>query len=208
VITLLGVDLSAGIIVIGLLIGLSYGVLAAGLVLVYRASRVINFAHAQVGAFCAALLARMVLDGGVPWAVALPVVLLAGGAIGAVVELVVVRRLSAAPRVVLLVATLGVSQLLLVAEIALPQTRRPGAPYPEAFDRVVSFGTVHLDATSFLTLGLVPAAVLVLALFLDRTPTGLAIRAAADLNQLPVDSISEVRVLDPYFYVEPAPVTV
>ena len=179
-ITLLGVDLSAGIVVIGLLIGLSYGVLAAGLVLVYRASRVINVAHAQVGAFCAALLARMVLDGGVPWAVALPVVLLAGGAIGAVVELVVVRRLAAAPRVVLLVATLGVSQLLLVAEIALPSTRHPGAPYPAAFDRTVSFGTVHLDATAFLTLGLVPAAVAVLALFLDRTPTGLSIRAAAD----------------------------
>ncbi len=37
-------------------------------------------------------------------------------------------------------------------------------------------------------------------------PSPEAIRAAAELNGLPVDTISEVRVLDPYFYVEPAAV--
>lgn len=31
-------------------------------------------------------------------------------------------------------------------------------------------------------------------------PTGDAIRRAAAANSLPIDSISEVRVLDPYFY--------
>ena len=31
-------------------------------------------------------------------------------------------------------------------------------------------------------------------------PSPEAIRAAAELNQLPVDRITEVRVLDPYFY--------
>lgn len=31
-------------------------------------------------------------------------------------------------------------------------------------------------------------------------PSPDAIRAAAELNSLPVDNISEVRVLDPYFY--------
>ena len=31
-------------------------------------------------------------------------------------------------------------------------------------------------------------------------PTPDAIRTAAELNGLPVDSITEVRVLDPYFY--------
>lgn len=32
-----------------------------------------------------------------------------------------------------------------------------------------------------------------------------SIRRAADANGLPVDSITEVRVLDPYFYIEGAP---
>ncbi len=178
--TLLGLDLSTGIVVTGLLIGLSYGVLAAGLVLVFRASRVINLAHAETGAFGAALLARMVIDGGVPWFVALPVVIAVGAAIGALVELVVVRRLASSPKVVLLVATLGVSQLLLVAQIALPKVSTPGAAFPQAIDRVVSFGGVTIDGTGFLTLGMIPAAVLALTVFLNRTPTGLAVRAAAD----------------------------
>ncbi len=178
--TLLGLDFSAGIVVTGLLIGLSYGVLAAGLVLVFRASRVVNLAHAETGAFGAALLARMVIDGGVPWFAALPVVIAVGAAIGALVELVVVRRLANSPRVVLLVATLGVSQLLLVAQIALPDVSTPGAAFPEAIDRVVSLGSVTIDGTGFLTLGMIPAAVLALTVFLNRTPTGLAVRAAAD----------------------------
>ena len=170
----------SAVVVSGLLLGLTYGVLAVGLVLVYRATRVINFAHAQVGALCAAVLARLVLAGGVPWVVALPVVLVMGAALGAVIELVVVRRLVGAPRIVLLVATLGVSQLLLVAEIALPKLNTPGAGYPLAFAQAVTFGGVTVDAAGFLTLGLVPAAVVVLTLFLNRTPTGLGVRAAAD----------------------------
>jgi ABC-type branched-subunit amino acid transport system ATPase component/ABC-type branched-subunit amino acid transport system permease subunit len=180
VLTVLGVDLSAGIAVSGLLLGLTYGVLAVGLVLIFRASRVVNLAHVEVGAFGAALMARMVVDGGVPWFVALPVALAIGAAIGAVVELVVVRRLASSPPVVLLVATLGVAQLLLVAQIALPDVAEQGRPFPLPFDRTVVLGTVVLDAAGFLALGLIPAAVVVLALFLDRTPTGLAVRAAAD----------------------------
>jgi hypothetical protein len=31
-------------------------------------------------------------------------------------------------------------------------------------------------------------------------PEGLAIRRAAGANQLPVDRITEIQVLDPYFY--------
>ena len=179
-ISLLGLDFSAGIVTTGLLIGLTYGVLAAGLVLVFRASGVINLAHAETGAFGAALLARMVADGGVPWAVALPVVIVVGAAVGALIELVVVRRLVSTPRVVLLVATLGVAQLLLVAQIALPDVSTPGAPYPQPIDRVLAFGGITLDGAAFLTLGMIPAAVLVLTVFLNRTPTGLAVRAAAD----------------------------
>jgi ABC-type branched-subunit amino acid transport system ATPase component/ABC-type branched-subunit amino acid transport system permease subunit len=178
---LLGLELPAGVLVTGLLIGLTYGVLAAGLVLVFRSSGVINFAHAETGALGAALLARMVTDGGVPWAVALPVALAVGAAVGAVVEVSVVRRLRAAPRVVLLVATLGVSQLLLVAQFSLPEAAQSGALFPVPFERTVELGAgIVLDASAFLALGLVPAAVVVLALFLERTPTGLAVRAAAD----------------------------
>jgi len=56
------VTLSIEIVVIGALTGLTYAILAAGLVLIYRATRVINFAHGEIGAFGATLLAKLVLD--------------------------------------------------------------------------------------------------------------------------------------------------
>src|SRR5438874_2898021 len=109
-----GWQISAETLVIGALTGLTYAILAAGLVLVYRATKVINFAHGQMGAFCAAILAKLVLDEHWNFFGALVAVLAMGAALGAIIELTVVRRLFKAPRLILLVATIGVSQLLLV----------------------------------------------------------------------------------------------
>src|SRR5579862_8968895 len=108
----LAASFGADAIVHGVILGLVYGVLAVGLVLVYRASGVVNFAHGEVGALGAALLAKLVLDDHWSWAVALPVVLVLGGAIGAVSEVCIARRLVNRPRLALLVATIGLSQVL------------------------------------------------------------------------------------------------
>src|SRR5205085_10193696 len=42
------------VVLLGTIIGLTYGLLAVGLVLIYRTNRIINFAHGQIGAFGAA----------------------------------------------------------------------------------------------------------------------------------------------------------
>src|SRR5205085_3227695 len=86
-------DISLEIVVIGALTGLTYAVLAAGLVLVYRATRVINFAHGEIGAFGAAVLAILVIDHHWNFFLALVAVTVLGGLIGGAVELAVVRRL-------------------------------------------------------------------------------------------------------------------
>src|ERR671925_340029 len=41
-------------VVLGMIVGLTYGLLAVGLVLGYRTNRVVNFAHGEIGAFGAA----------------------------------------------------------------------------------------------------------------------------------------------------------
>ncbi|HET6964548.1 MAG TPA: branched-chain amino acid ABC transporter permease/ATP-binding protein [Acidimicrobiales bacterium] len=179
VLALAGWTISAGTLVTGLLTGLTYAVLAAGLVLVYRATSVVNFAHGEIGAFGAAILAKLVLDEHWNFFAALVVVLVVGGALGGAVELGVVRRLFRSPRLVLLVATIGVSQLVFVAQLLLPGIRRP-APYPSPLHREVSFGSVHLFSQHFMVLAFVPAVMVALTLFLNRTPYGVAIRAAAD----------------------------
>jgi len=65
--TILGLHLSGPVIVLGAITGMVYGILAVGLVLVYRSSRIINFAHGQIGAFGAALLGVAVVKWHVPY---------------------------------------------------------------------------------------------------------------------------------------------
>jgi ABC-type branched-subunit amino acid transport system ATPase component/ABC-type branched-subunit amino acid transport system permease subunit len=175
---MIAVSVTTEVVVIGALTGLTYAVLAAGLVLVYRATRVINFAHGEIGAFGAALLAKLVLDEHWNFFLALPLVLVLGGVIGAAVELGIVRRLFRAPRVTVLVATIGVSQLAFVAQLLLPRIHHPGQ-YPTPINRTLRIGSLLLSGEHFMVIAFVPACVAGLVLFLNRTPYGLAIRAAA-----------------------------
>ena len=55
----------------GLVTGITYGVMAVGLVLIFRISRVINIAHAEVGAFGGGAAGLLVAKYGVPYPIAL-----------------------------------------------------------------------------------------------------------------------------------------
>jgi branched-chain amino acid transport system permease protein len=100
----------------GATIGLLYGLLGMGLILVYRANRIINFAQAQLGSVPAVVALLLMLRKGVPYGVAVPIVLVGGALLGAFVEIVFIRRFKDAPRLIVTVATIGVSLLLLVLE--------------------------------------------------------------------------------------------
>src|ERR1700752_1453183 len=105
-------------LVLGLISGLTIGFLAVGLVLVYKANRFINLAHAQMGTYSAVLLAKMVLDWGWSWWAAFPFAILVGVATRLVVEGFGARPLRArsASTVALLLVTVGVAQLLSALE--------------------------------------------------------------------------------------------
>lgn len=169
------------ILIIGALAGMAYAVLAAGLVLVYRSTRIINFAHGEIGAFGAAVLAKLVLDHGWNFWLALVVVLVGGGALGALIERTVIRRLSRGPKLAMLVATIGIAQLLLVAQLLLPRVRLENSgPFPSPLDKSLTIGNLVLNSPHFMIIAFVPAVIVGLGMLLQRSPWGLAIRAAAD----------------------------
>jgi ABC-type branched-subunit amino acid transport system ATPase component/ABC-type branched-subunit amino acid transport system permease subunit len=170
--------LSPEILAIGAITGLIYALLAAGIVLVYRSTGIINFAYGETGALCAAVLAKLV-DLGWPFWPSLGIVIVLGAALGGLIEVVIVRRLSGSPRLVLLVATIGVGQLLFLAQLLLP-LKTSSTTYPSPFGREVQIGDFLLSGKHFLVLAVVPAVVVMLGLFLTRTPYGIAIRASAE----------------------------
>jgi ABC-type branched-subunit amino acid transport system ATPase component/ABC-type branched-subunit amino acid transport system permease subunit len=169
---------SPEILATGAITGLVYALLAAGLVLVYRSTGIINFAYGELGALCAAVLAKLVDEGWDFWP-ALAVAVAMGALIGGLIELTVVRRLANSPRLVLLVATIGLGQLLLLAQFLLPLKVKSSA-FPSPFGREVFAGDLLLSGKHFLILAMVPAIVVMLGLFLTRTPYGIAIRASAE----------------------------
>lgn len=174
-----GWTVESDMVVLGLLAGLAYAILAAGIVLVFRATKVINLAHGEIGAFGALLLAKMVMDWHWNFWLALVAALACGAAIGAAVELGVIRKLAKSPRLIVLVATLGVGQLVFLGRVLLPQVESYGS-YPSPLNREAEIGGVVLSSPHFMMLAFVPAVIVGLSLFLTRTPFGVAVRATAD----------------------------
>jgi ABC-type branched-subunit amino acid transport system ATPase component/ABC-type branched-subunit amino acid transport system permease subunit len=164
----------------GLVNGLAIGLLALGIVLIYRSSRVINFAVGALGAFAAALLAVLVINFNWNYWPAAGVAIIAGGAFAAAAEATVITRLFTAPRVIVLVATIGIAQLALAAQTALPKLDATiGTAYPTAFTGEWSVAGIRVRSSELAVLVAVPLIAFALTFFLLRTDTGKAVRAAA-----------------------------
>ncbi|HEY3671461.1 MAG TPA: hypothetical protein VGN51_11050, partial [Acidimicrobiia bacterium] len=80
-------------VLLGMITGLTYGIIAVGLVLVYRSSRIINFAQGAIGALGAAVAGIIVVEWNVSYWFALPIALAVSAGVGAGSEVVVIRRL-------------------------------------------------------------------------------------------------------------------
>src|SRR5256714_2652811 len=177
----IGFEIPAEIVVLGVISGVTYGLLGVGLTLVYRTSRVLNFAHGEIGALPAILVAVLVLNHGWSWWLAVPVCLVLAACLGAATELVVVRRLARAPRLIVLVATIGVAQVLFVFNLLIPRTGAlGGSPYPAPIHAMFTVGNLRLNAGHLMILVAAPLIVLALNLFLQRSALGTASRAAAE----------------------------
>jgi len=83
-------------VVLGLVTGLTYALLAVGLVMIYKTSRVLNFAHGEIGALGAGVIPWLVVRHGVSYWLALPFALLISAAAGAFTAWVLTRYLARA----------------------------------------------------------------------------------------------------------------
>ena len=177
-------NIGLDVIILGLIQGLLYGALAIGLVLVYRAQRFVNFAHANIGVISSVLLGKLVLDEHWPYLPALLVAVVAGVALALIVELTVIRRLFRSPRLVLMVASIFLAQFLLIPrlirQINPDQQKLVDNGYPLPFHPSIHVGTLYLHGDDLLIVLVVPVLVAALAAFLRFTAYGQAIRAAAE----------------------------
>ncbi|MFJ4835349.1 urea ABC transporter permease subunit UrtB [Streptomyces sp. NPDC088747] len=192
----------------GVSIGAVLLLIALGLSLTFGQMNVINMAHGEfimAGAYTTYVLQKSISGAGISLLVALPVAFLVSGALGALLEWVLIRRLYLRPLDTLLV-TWGVS-------LMLQQLARDifGAPNVQTRAPDVLTGNITViggdDPLTFANsrlfiLALALAAVLALALTLRLTPLGRRIRAVVQNRDLAeVSGISTGRVDRTAFFI-------
>ena len=166
----------------GFIDGLSFALIAIGIVLVYRSSRIINFAVASLGVPAAAVLAVFVVRSDWPYWIALLFALLVGTASGTVVELTVIRRLFKAPRVIVLVATIGIAELAEAVTMPLQKlftTKEAAGSYPTPFSSTWTIWHITVTGPQLLVLLVVPPVVFFLWWLLGHTRFAASVRASA-----------------------------
>src|SRR3954447_21403636 len=155
-----------GIFLQGLVLGALNGLLAMGLVLVYRTNRIINFAQGALGAFAATLAGWLVQRWGWPFYAAVLVALTAAVASSAFVEWAIVRRFAKAPRLILTVATIGIAQILGAVELIIAALNH-NATFKHQFKSPISksfqFGQVAFTGDHLLVLLVTPVVIAGLA---------------------------------------------
>ena len=174
----------------GVVNGLVIGLVAMGIVLIYRSTRVINFAVGNMGLISASMMALLVLNYGWGFWLALALSLVLGVLFAAAVELTVIRRLFTSPRVIVLVATVGIAQLAQLVVFQLPDIEAAGNKYPVVIGGVwddVWFSTIRVRGPQLTILIAVPVLALLLGWLMNRTAFGKSVAASAnnpDLSRL------------------------
>ncbi|MEU9136598.1 urea ABC transporter permease subunit UrtB [Streptomyces sp. NPDC048404] len=192
----------------GVSIGAVLLLIALGLSLTFGQMNVINMAHGEfimAGAYTTYVLQKSISGAGISLIVALPVAFLVSGALGALLEWLLIRRLYLRPLDTLLV-TWGVS-------LMLQQLARDIFGAPNVQTRAPDVLTGHItviggdDPLTFANsrlfiLGLAVAAVAALSLTLRLTPLGRRIRAVVQNRDLAeVSGISTGRVDRTAFFI-------
>ena len=163
----------------GVAVGVVYASFALCLVLIFRATRIINFGQGAQAMFTT-LFALKLLQEGVPYWAAFAAALVAGFVLGAVIERLVVRRVETGPEINAVIVTLGVF-VFLVALAAILFGQTPTS-YPAAFSTsAFSPGDFQMTVRPldvFNVLAVLAAMAVLLALF-RFTNLGLQMRASA-----------------------------
>lgn len=165
------------VLVNGVVVGAIYGLLALGIVLVYKGSRVLNFAQPELGTF-AVYITWTLVEQDLPWVAAAAGGIVAAAAASLAFERLVVARMTEAPRLSVAVATVGMMLFLIAVEAKIWGSSPKFLPGPVSGRGPEILG-VFVSPTQQIALVAAAAVGLGLTAFLRRTDFGLGVLAAA-----------------------------
>ena len=172
-----------GIVLQGVVVGLLGALVAVGMALIYRSNRILNFAQVELGLAPSVLCVYLITFSAMNYVLAVAIGLVGSVLVGAIIELAIVRRFFRAPRLILTVATIGLSQLLVAVSYFIPTIwNQPLLPISIHVPLTWSFTVNPLvfSADYVVALIVAPVALLAVALMLRYSNLGVAVRASAE----------------------------
>jgi branched-chain amino acid transport system permease protein len=174
-----------GMFILGLVYGALYALIAVGLVLVYRANRIVSFAQAELGAVASVVAIMLVILQNWNFFLAILIGFVAAIITGVLIDLLVIRAFRKAPRLILTVATIGVAQILGGLSTLIPlwwagPLGDTTGKFRTPFQFKLDIPPVRFTGNHLLVIILVPLVIGALSLFLRYTDYGVAIRASAE----------------------------
>jgi len=161
----------------GISLGGAYGLIAIGYTLVYGILRLINFAHGDIfmmaGYFMIFSLASF------PWPIAIGITLLITVLMGIAIERVAYKPLRSSPRMSIMISAIGVSYLLQNLATYLFTAIPRGYPEIPLLKRIFRVGELSASLVTLLTPVLTIVLVALLMILVNKTKTGMAMRAAS-----------------------------
>lgn len=166
-------------IISGLATGSLYALAALGLVLIFKTSDVVNFAQGEMGMFGTFICFALMTSAGVPYWGAFFLALAFAALFGAAIERVVLRPLTKAPLISILIVTLGLMNIIngLAGWIWGYEQK----PFPEGVNGApINVGGIVFTLPNVLNLAVALVVMLVFFALFKYSMMGIAMRAVAE----------------------------
>jgi len=176
----------------GLANGSTYALIALALVMIYKATTLINFAQGEMAMFGAFIVLVLATEQGIPMWIAVLIGMILSAAIGAGIERTLIRPFDPADHLPLVIITLGL--FLVFGSLAGIVWRFDPRQFPELFPSgsALSFGVATLTWYTVCVVATVLAVAGLLTVLLNTTKIGLAFRAVS--SNLESSELSGIRV--------------
>ncbi len=188
-------ELLIQVLIAGITIGSIYSLIALGVVLIFKSSGVINFAQGSMVMVGAFITYALVVQLKLPILLSLALTFLIAGLMGMIIERFVLRYLSGASLISVIMVTMGISYIMDGGALAVWGSSNFTYPklFPSFSIHLGGFKVSSVYLWSFLTSIVL---LVVFLLFFKYSKMGLSMRAAADNQKVAVVlGISARRVL-------------
>lgn len=166
-------------IINGISLGSLYALIAIGYTMVYGILLLINFAHGDIFMMAGYFMIFSVINFGLPFFIAIPLVLILTVLLGIILERTAYRPLRNAPRMSIMISAIGASYFLenLATYLFTGVPKR----YPEItwLTKIVTFGDVSFQVVTIITPIVTMILLFGLMTLVNKTKVGMAMRAAS-----------------------------